>query len=150
MRTSVYMDDSRPVVLDWDRRAFEWLRANVKGIPVILEANTRPKLYSWGSRVSINTGLPTVIGWDWHQKQQRSILPGQLIEGRIDDVTTIYTGTDLGQTRQLLDVYDVRYIYLGALERLYYAGPGLDKFDGPSDLWTLVYENEQVKIYEVH
>ena len=149
MRTSVYMDDSRPVTLEWDRQAFEWLRANVKGIPTILEANTRPKLYSWGSRVSINTGLPTVIGWDWHQKQQRSVLPGPLIDQRIDDVATMYASTDLSQVKQLLDQYDVRYIYVGPLERLYYAGPGLDKFDQASDLWSLVYENEQVKIYKV-
>jgi uncharacterized membrane protein len=91
--------------------------------------------------VSINTGLPTVIGWDWHQTQQRSVLPGPLIDQRVDDVTTMYTSTDLGQTEQLLDAYDVRYIYVGPLERLYYAGPGLDKFDQASDLCTLVYEN---------
>ncbi|HET9906123.1 MAG TPA: DUF2298 domain-containing protein, partial [Anaerolineales bacterium] len=148
MKTSTYMDDSRPITLDWDLQAFEWLKENVHGIPTILEANT--PLYRWGSRVSIYTGLPTVIGWDWHQKQQRSILPGQTIERRIEDVRTIYDGTNLEETKKLLGLYNVQYIYVGPLERLYYASDGLDKFDQPSDLWDLVYENEQVKIYQVH
>jgi len=150
MRTSVYSDNGRPVVLDWDRQAFEWLRANVKGMPTILEANTQPNLYSWGSRVSINTGLPTVIGWDWHQKQQRSIFPGPIIDQRIQDVRTIYTTTDLAQAKQLLDGYAVKYIYVGPLEQLYYGGEGLNKFAQSSDLWSPVYQNEQVQIYEVH
>jgi len=136
------------VKLDWDRQAFDWLRQNVHGMPTIIEANT--PLYRWGSRVSIYTGLPTVIGWDWHQKQQRSVLPGQTIEQRIQDVNTIYTSTDLEQTTQLLNEYDVKYIYVGPLELIYYAGDGLNKFDQTNDLWDLVYENEQVKIYQVH
>ena len=148
LRTSVYHDEGRPITLDWDRQAFEWLRQNAHGIPTILEANT--PLYRWGSRVSIYTGLPTVIGWDWHQKQQRSVLPGQTIEKRIEDVRTIYTSTDLEQTTGLLEQYGVQYIYVGSLERMYYAGDGLNKFDQPSDLWNLVYENEQVKIFQVH
>jgi YYY domain-containing protein len=147
MRTSVYMDDGRSVTLDWDRQALEWLRQNVHGIPTILEANT--PLYRWGSRVSIYTGLPTVIGWDWHQKQQRSVLPGPIIDRRMQDVNTIYTSTDLNQTMHLLNQYSVQYIYVGPLERIYYAGDGLDKFDQPNDLWGPVYQNEQVKIYQV-
>ena len=148
MKTSVYLDDNRPVTLSWDEQAFEWLRQNVHGIPTILEANT--PLYRWGSRVSIYTGLPTVIGWDWHQKQQRSILPGQTIEHRIEDVRTIYNSTDLEQTKKLLNLYDVQYVYVGPLERLYYDANGLNKFDQSNDLWSLVYQNEQVKIYQVH
>lgn len=148
MKTSIYMDDGRPVTLNWDHQAFEWLKQNVHGIPTILEANT--PLYRWGSRVSIYTGLPTVIGWDWHQKQQRSILPGQTIEHRIEDVRTIYNSTDLEQTKKLLDLYDVQYVYVGPLERIYYDENGLNKFDQANDLWSLVYKNEQVKIYQVH
>ena len=148
MQTSVYMDDNRPVTLRWDEQAFEWLKQNVHGIPTILEANT--PLYRWGSRVSIYTGLPTVIGWDWHQKQQRSILPGQTIEHRIEDVSTIYNSTDLEQTKKLLNLYDVKYIYVGPLEKIYYDANGLNKFDLATDLWNLVYQNEQVKIYRVH
>ena len=148
MQTSVYLDDNRPVTLSWDEQAFEWLKQNVPGIPTILEANT--PLYRWGSRVSIYTGLPTVIGWDWHQKQQRSILPGDTIDHRIEDVRTIYNSTDLAQVKDLLKRYDVKYVYVGPLEHLYYDANGLNKFEQSNDLWSLVYQNDHVKIYQVH
>lgn len=148
MRTSVYNDQGEAIELDWDRQAIDWLLANVPGIPTIVEANT--PLYRWGARVSIYSGLPTVIGWDWHQKQQRSVLPGTMIDERIQDVRTIYTGRDLKETVRLLDQYNVQYIYVGALERIYYGVLGLAKFDQATELWDLVYQNEQVKIFQVH
>jgi YYY domain-containing protein len=148
MRTSVYMDDGRPVTLEWDRQAIDWLRSNLHGLPTILEANT--PLYRWGSRVSIYTGFPTVIGWDWHQKQQRSVMPGQIVDRRIEDVRTIYNTTDVTQAVQLLKEFNVNYIYVGALERLYYDPNGLAKFDQPSPAWSLIYHNDQVEIFEVH
>lgn len=148
LHTSVYFDDKRPVQLDWDRQAFDWLRQNVAGTPTIVEAST--PIYRWGARVSIHTGLPTVIGWDWHQKQQRGILPARVIDQRIQDVKTIFTSTDLEQTRALLKQYGVQYVYVGPLEHLYYAGDGLQKFDRAGEGWKLVYQNEQVKIYQVN
>lgn len=148
MRTATYTDEGQTFALEWDRLAAEWLRQNVKGIPVIVEANT--PLYRWGSRISIYTGLPSVVGWDWHQRQQRSVLPGKLVEQRIEDVRTIYTGTDVEQTKKLLDQYNVQYIYVGPLERIYYSGEGLNKFaqqqGGP---WHQVYHNDQVQIYKL-
>jgi uncharacterized membrane protein len=148
MRAATFTDQEQTFALEWDRQAAEWLRQNVRGIPTILEANT--PLYRWGSRVSIYTGLPTVIGWDWHQKQQRSVLPGEIVDRRIQDVRTIYTGTDLAQTKKLLDQYGVQFIYLGPLERIYYSGEGLDKFSQQEGtLWHVVYQNDQVKIYKL-
>lgn len=147
MRTSVYSDEGRPITLEWDRQAIDWLHQNVPGIPTILEANT--PLYRWGSRVSIYTGLPTVIGWDWHQKQQRSAMPGQIVDRRLDDVRTIYNTADPAEALRLLNQYHVVYIYVGTLEKIYYDAAGLSKFDQPSDLWGLVYQNEQVRIYQV-
>jgi uncharacterized membrane protein len=147
MQTSTYFDDGRPVPLEPDRDATEWIRQNIHGIPTIVEAST--PLYRWGSRVSIYTGLPSVIGWDWHQKQQRSILPGQVIEKRIQDTNAIFTTTDQEQLKHLLDQYGVQYIYVGPLERIYYAGDGINKFDQPNPLWSLIYENQQVKIFKV-
>lgn len=148
MQTATYSDQNQTFQLDRDRRALEWLRENVRGIPTILEATT--PLYRWGSRVSIYTGLPTVIGWDWHQKQQRSVLPGSMVDKRIEDVRKMYTSTDADETLRLLQKYGVRYIYVGALEQIYYPGKGLEKFDAENGrLWDEVYANEQVKIYKL-
>jgi uncharacterized membrane protein len=149
MRASVYNDTEGQVQLDWDRQAIDWLRHNAPAMATIVEANT--PFYRWGARVSIYSGLPSVIGWGWHQKQQRAILEGAVIDQRVEDVRTIYTATDAAQAERLLARYGVRYIYVGRLERLYYGGEGLKKFDqqdgGP---WSLVYQNEEVKIYAVH
>jgi uncharacterized membrane protein len=65
-------------------------------------------------------------------------------------VRTIYNSPDLALTKQLLDRYNVEYVYVGPLERLYYDANGLSKFDQANGLWSLVYQNEQVKIYQVH
>jgi YYY domain-containing protein len=147
METSTYYDEGRPVELKWDYQAIDWLRRNVSGLPAILEANT--PLYRWGSRISINTGLPTLIGWDWHEKQQRSVVPGQIIDQRLQDVKTIYTTTDIAQAKELLQQYGITYIYLGPVELLYYPGDGLKKFYLPDNGWTPVYQNEQVTIFKV-
>lgn len=148
MRAGVYRDQDQELRLEWDRQATEWLRANAAPLSTVLEANT--PLYRWGGRVSIYTGLPAVIGWDWHQKQQRAALPGQLVDRRIEDVRAIYTTADADAAERLLRRYGVRYIYLGPLERIYYPGEGLAKFEREQGRrWDRVYENEQVQIYAV-
>src|SRR5262249_27434832 len=95
MNAATYYDRDKPLPLKFDRDAIDWLRENVDGSPVILEGNA--PLYHWGSRISIYTGLPTVIGWDWHQKQQRSIIDGAIIDRRIDTVRDIYNTRDLNR-----------------------------------------------------
>ena len=60
------------------------------------------------------------------------------------------TLTNANEAAELLEHYNVKYVYLGRLERLYFPGPGLAKFDsGLSDRLTKVFENEDVSIYEV-
>jgi len=148
MTRAVYYDRDQPIVLDWDRQAIEWLQNHLPGSPVILEANA--PLYHWGSRISIYTGLPTVVGWDWHQKQQRAIMPGGVVERRLSDVNMMYDDPDPETTLYLLKRYGVEYIYVGPLERIYYGAEGLSKFERYRGIyWDVVYENQEVKIYRV-
>jgi YYY domain-containing protein len=151
MTRAVYYD-GEPIELKWDRDAINWLLDNVQGSPVIAEGNTEARgLYRWGSRVSIYTGLPTIIGWRWHQVQQRSAMPVSWIDQRLTDLQRLYADPSPDAALEVLRKYEVRYIYLGDVERIYYPGPGLDKFEvmRAQGLLDLVYHNERVKIFEV-
>ena len=147
MEQAVITDQDREIPLKWDLEAIRWLQDNVEGTPTVLEA-TIP-YFRWGARVAIHTGLPTVLGWDSHQWLQRwEYLP--MIEQRKLDIQTIYETADFDLALRLLRQYDVDYIYLGDLERAYYQGPGLQKFDLMVDFGiTEVYSNERVTIYRV-
>ncbi|MFH1141011.1 MAG: hypothetical protein V1724_04960, partial [Chloroflexota bacterium] len=127
----------------------QWLRENVEGSPVLAEGNTSLHNYRWGSRISIYTGLPTIVGWGWHQTQQRSG-EERTVTRRLEDLATLYNTTDVGQAERILRDYDVKYVYVGELERLYYSKDGLAKFPRMVDKGlTLVYTNPDVDIYQV-
>jgi uncharacterized membrane protein len=138
------------VPLVGDYYAIRYLQDNIEGSPVILEA-LGWREYLWGSRVSIYTGLPTVVGWRWHQVQQRPVLPGTMVDWRLSDVNLCYNTVSITQTLEILARYDVRLIYVGDYERAYYHPAGLAKFDEmvTLDLLRTVYDARGVKIYEV-
>jgi uncharacterized membrane protein len=127
-RYARYDDDNHFLRLARDGEAIQWLLRNVPGTPTILEG-FREAAYRWGSRYSINTGLPTVIGWDWHQKQQRNAVGAHWIDERVADVREMYDSTDVARTEELLDHYGVDYIIVGEMERAFYNPAGIAKFD---------------------
>jgi YYY domain-containing protein len=135
--------------LSQDYRAIRWMQENILGSPVIVEANSR-NLYRWYSRFTINTGLPGVVGWEWHQQQQRAVNPPDWVTKRVTDIDQFYTTVDTDLTRQFLNLYRVKYIVLGQLEQVTYPGPGLDKFSAFNGvLWNEVYRDAGTVIYEV-
>ncbi len=143
---TTYLDREGPIDLEADLEGVHWLRKNVQGSPVILEANT--PLYRWGGRVSIHTGLPSVVGWRWHQQQQRWGYRDQ-VDIRIRDVDRIYSTADPTEAVDLLNQYGVKYVYLGQVERLYYPEHGIAKFeDEMSSSLTPVFRTDEVTIYE--
>jgi YYY domain-containing protein len=148
MQYAVYHDKDQEMFLNQDYEAIRWLQENVEGSPVIMEAQTGE--YRWGARITINTGLPTVLGWNWHQRQQREFVAGNDIWGRAADVTQFYETEDLNLATDFLDKYQVKYIVVGQLERAYYVGAGLEKFEQQEGLlWREVFRFEDTIIYEV-
>jgi uncharacterized membrane protein len=135
--------------LSQDYRAIRWMQENIQGSPVIVEANSR-NLYRWFSRFTINTGLPGVVGWEWHEQQQRAANSPEWVTKRVTDIDQFYTTVDTDITKQFLNLYGVRYIVLGQLEQVAYPGPGLDKFQAFNGiLWNEVYRDGSTVIYEV-
>ena len=150
MTTAHYWDiEGAEYDLKWDLEAIEWLVNNVVGSPVILEGHA-PE-YRWGARYSVNTGLPAVLGWNWHQRQQRGIYGAQEVWNRAGEIATIYNSTDSQEAKSLLDRYNVRYVIVGPLERVYYQQAGLEKFEQmvAEGLLGVAFRNDQVTIYEV-
>ncbi len=148
MQSSFYVDEGKELDLSQDYDAIRWMQDNVDGSPVIVEGNTVE--YRWGSRFSIYTGLADVIGWNWHQRQQRAVLPSEWITKRVDEVRDFYETYDIGKAEKFLDKYNVRYVIVGQLERALYPGPGLRKFElDKQNLWREVYRNKETVILEV-
>ncbi|KAA0260974.1 MAG: hypothetical protein EDM79_18510, partial [Chloroflexi bacterium] len=144
--------DGQMMDLVEDYRAIRWMQDNVQGSPVIAEANCTE--YRWCTRFTIYTGLPGVVGWNWHQRQQRGIFAPQ-VEERVREVSGFYTNPDITLALAFIDKYDVRYIVVGQLERNVYSAlpdipDGLGKFPAyEGTYWDAVYQDTNTTIYEV-
>jgi uncharacterized membrane protein len=150
MEKAVYQDKDQSMELVWDEQAIRWMQENVPGSPVIAEANTAPTLYGWGNRFADFTGDPAVIGWDWHQRQQRSVVPGTMVTKRIEDVQQAYSTKNAQQAYRTFQKYGVEYFVVGQLERAYFPG-GMDKWAPQRGiLWDVAYENPGVTIYRLY
>jgi YYY domain-containing protein len=129
-----------------DLAAFEWINRNVPGLPVLAEAYGPS--YGAYARVAMNTGLPIVLGWDYHVYQRGHRWPE--INRRKSDLETIFTAADEARVAAVLRHDHVALIYVGALERRTYAGGNLADFERWTDLLTPVYRNPGVTIFAVN
>jgi YYY domain-containing protein len=113
-----YFDIAGPMELSEDYQAILWMQENIKGSLVIVEANT-PE-YRWGSRFTIYTGLPGVLGWNWHQRQQRGFGGDVSVTERAYAIADFYTTRSIEEAWDFLDEFDVSYVVVGKLEKQYY------------------------------
>ncbi|RXA16826.1 hypothetical protein EQO05_13485 [Methanosarcina sp. MSH10X1] len=127
-----------------DYDAIRWIQKNIKGTPVILEASSDDSSYSYISRVSANTGLPTVVGWARHERFWGR--DHEEIMTRLEDVNSIYSTGSKKKALELMNKYNVSYVYIGQLERqMYYIKT--DKFEDET-YFEPVYQGS-VRIYKV-
>jgi YYY domain-containing protein len=106
--------------------AFDFLSDRAKGQDfVIVEAVGGD--YTEAGRVSMATGIPAVLGWKGHEDQWRD---GDCkpCSGRFEDVNALYTASDLSGVSQIVEKYDISYIYVGPLEVTTYGQEAMGKF----------------------
>ena len=135
--------------LSGDYRAIQWVQDNIKGSPVIVEGHVVE--YRWGNRYTINTGLPSVVGWNWHQRQQRALTPESWVTDRVNAIGDFYSTFERDRVEDFLKKYDVGYIVVGVMEKVIYPMDGLAKFEAwDGDLWRAVYRDGETIIYQVN
>lgn len=120
--------------------AILWLRSAPDG--VIIEATGNP--YSSVGRISIYSGLPTVLGWGNHEGQWRGSDFQGILSQRQSDVENLYTTPDWQTAQLIINKYDVRYVVVGNLERTSYR-VNEEKFN---NFLKPVFQQGSVTIYE--
>ncbi|MEZ0395442.1 MAG: DUF2298 domain-containing protein [Anaerolineales bacterium] len=124
-----------------DADAIRWLQTAPFG--VVAEAGSPGGSYTYYSRFSTYTGLPTVLGWPGHEGQWRG---GYELQGnRQADLQRLYTTLNWPEAQMILERYEIRYVVVGPLERATYP---LEEGKFQQHL-ILGYQNDEVTIYVV-
>jgi uncharacterized membrane protein len=126
-----------------DYKAILWINKNIQGQLTVLEA--QGDSYTDYERISVNTGLPTVIGWTVHEWFWRNDYG--IVATRINDVRTIYETDNLSLTKSLINKYHVSYIFIGTLERQKYIGLKEEKF---KMLGKVIFEDKGTRFYKIN
>ena len=133
----------------YDAAAIRFLNEKVPGQPCLIET-VGIGYNTWGSRFSIFTGIPALMGWDGHVGEWVGSTQSDNIRKRYNATEEIFNTPDRERARQLLRAYGVNLIVVGPLERGIldsrkgYSPAGLAKFEG----WLpVIYKNPGVSIY---
>lgn len=132
---------------DW--AAAVWLQTHAAPDDVLVEAISG-QYWQDGifSRVSMATGLQTILGWPGHESQWRGAALDPVLSAREADVNRLYTTRDVEEFEHLLAAYDVRYVILGRVEQVKYGvlpgTPVVRKFE---QVLTPVFESGMLTIY---
>lgn len=124
-----YLEEAHP----GDAQAVAYLRS-LEGRAGIVEAEGGD--YTYYSRISSFTGIPSIIGMPFHEYMWRS---GEWTGDRPGDIRMIYENPAM--TRPLMEKYGASLLYVGELEREQYAVRVQE-----AGLLT-IYDQEGVQIY---
>ena len=125
-----------------DMAAAAWLRQNVPGVATVLEAYGGS--YTYAGRISAQTGLPTLLGWEGHELQWRGNTAVQ--DQRRPVIERIYGSATGAELQGLLDRWQIDYVLVGEQERQAY-GVTPQSEARLAQIMELVYDVDGVRIY---
>jgi len=124
-------------------QAIKWINQNISGQPVMLEAVGDS--YTSFNHVSMATGLPTVQGWIVHEWLWRGGYDQPA--ARQADVQKIYESENSSEVHQLLQKYDVKYVFVGTKEVEKYPNLNESNF---TKLGQVIFTSGNTKIYQLN
>ena len=99
--------------------------------------------YSGYARISASSGMPTLLGWPGHESQWRG--GAEEMGSRESDIERLYQTRNWEETIEIIEQYNVRYIFIGSLEQSKYRVHE-EKFERRL---KKVFSLDNVAIYEV-
>ena len=125
--------------------ALDWIEKNVAGLPVLAEAFG--PAYQEYTRFSMNTGLPIVLGWDYHVFQRGKARSD--LDRRIAELRALYTVGSADAIGEVLSRYGVSFVVSGREERAAYGTTHEETFRTLPDLLKPVFSRSGVQLYRV-
>jgi uncharacterized membrane protein len=122
--------------------AAAWLQKAPLGVMAEAVSDTGGS-YTTYNIISTFSGMPTVLGWIGHESQWRGGY--NEIGSRQSDLRELYSTASWEKTKTVIDMYNIRYIVVGELERQTYM-VDVSKFDANL---VKVFDTNSVDIYEV-
>ncbi|RIL03995.1 MAG: hypothetical protein DCC75_12690 [Proteobacteria bacterium] len=122
-----------------------WLRQNMNGTPTMVEA--------WGqsygpfTRVNMNTGIPSLLGWEYHVIQ-RGLNHAQAVQ-RKDDIHAIYSSAEPYLAYQAAQRNNVDFIVVSNIEKNTYPAAGIAKFERAPELFPVLFRQGDVRVYGI-
>jgi YYY domain-containing protein len=155
-RFSAAPEDLRPLTLDGgarmplnndDYQAVMCL-SNIVGNrqDVIIVEAVQHAYRSYYARAASLTGIPTLLGWENHQRQWRGATYSEIAGSRAQDIERLYSDLRWDVALEIINRYGIDYIVYGATERQQYAPTGEEKF---MDYLDVVCEFGAARIYYI-
>lgn len=95
--------------------------------PVVAEVSGSS--YDGGAgRVGTLTGIPVLLNWEGHQLQWRGPTWELLRGSRAEDLDRLFRSHSLQEARDIIERYDIGYVFYGSRERMKYGSVGERKF----------------------
>jgi uncharacterized membrane protein len=122
--------------------AAEWLANAPTGIMAEAVSETGGS-YTTYNIISTFSGMPTILGWIGHESQWRGGY--EEIGSRQSDLRVLYSTAEWSQAQSVIDLYNIKYIVVGELERQTYQ---VDETKFEVNM-KKVFDSTTVDIYEV-
>lgn len=123
--------------------AYVFLRSHIRGTPRVLEA-WGPSYREYG-RVTMFTGLPSFLGWEYHVLQRGT--PIKTVVERKAVIEEIYSSEMLEPALTLIRKHGIEYIFVGSVERETYPEKGLKKFVDSPNIFPVIFSSGDTVIY---
>jgi len=98
-------------------------------------------------RVAGITGLPTILGWQGHERQWRGVGYNSAVGLREGDIIDLYSDLRMDKAAFIIDNYGIDYIVFGPVERERYGADGELKF---IETLEIACENGDTRIYRAN